>query len=53
MKTLIEKAGYKVEYNGSKSWFVCDETGDCLFSTNSERKAINRFNKILNDAGVQ
>ena len=47
MKTVIEAKGFKVEFNGSKTWFVTDSNGDAWFATDSEKKAINRFNKII------
>ena len=46
MKTIIEEKGFKVTFNGSCTWFVVDSNGDAWFSTNTERKALNRFKKI-------
>lgn len=46
MKTITEKVVFKVQHNGGKTWFVVDNTGQCWFATDTERKALNRLNKI-------
>lgn len=42
---------YKIESNASKTWTVINDNGDCLFATNTERKAKNFLKRTLEMAG--
>ena len=52
MKTLRNEKGFKIEFNGSSTYFITDVNGTAWYCTNTERKANNRFNKILKNAGL-
>jgi hypothetical protein len=47
MKTIIEIQDYKITKNGLTTYFVIDSANQCLFATNTERKAMNFFKKVL------
>lgn len=55
MQTIESNKEYKIEFNGSSTWFVSYETefdGDsCIGAFNTERKARNFFNRTLKDRG--
>lgn len=56
MKTIETHKEYKIEFNGSDTWYVSYEVnGDetCIFATNTERKARNFFNSTLKSAGLK
>lgn len=39
---------YKIEFNGSETWMVIDiKNNDCLFATNTKRKAENYLDRYL------
>jgi hypothetical protein len=47
--TNFEKAqanGYHIRFNGSSTWMIIDEHGDCFGYYNTERKAQNAMNRI-------
>jgi len=52
MTTLQNTNGFKIEFNGSTTYFVSDETGTCVFYTDTLRKAKNRLSSILKDSGL-
>lgn len=52
MKTIKEQNGFKIEFNGSCTYFITDCNGDVWDMVDTERKANNRFNKILKGAGL-
>lgn len=52
MKTITSNSYAKVIFNGSATYMVVDTAGQCLFSTSSKVKALNRFAKISKDANV-
>jgi hypothetical protein len=52
METITETKGFKIEFNGSKTYFVTDNQGDVWFSTDTLKKATNRLNKILTQSGL-
>ena len=52
MTTITETKGFKIEFNGSKTYFVTDEHGQVWFSTDTEKKATNKLNKILTQSGL-
>lgn len=52
METIREKKGFKIEFNGSTTYFITDEHGDVWDRVDTERKANNRLNKILKNAGL-
>lgn len=45
MTTIATKNNIKVEFNGSKTYFVSNEF-ECVKYFDTERKAINYMNKI-------
>lgn len=47
METIATKGDYKVEFNGSSTYFVTDNNGTVLYRESSERKIMNRFKKVL------
>lgn len=52
MTTLTNTNGFKIEFNGSATYFVSNEF-DCLGYFPTERKAKNFLNRALKDAGIQ
>ena len=52
MKTIKEQNGFKIEFNGKNTYFITDSNGDVWDRTDTERKANNRFNKILKSSGL-
>ncbi len=48
-KNLNEYA--KIEFNGSKTYMVINNTNQCLFVTSSEIKAKNFLSKLLKNLG--
>lgn len=47
MKTIITSNDFKIEFNGSNTYFVTDNNGDAWYVVNTLRKAKNKLNKIL------
>lgn len=51
MQVIESNKEFKIEFNGSKTWFVSYETevdGDtCIGRFNTERKARNCFNRAV------
>jgi hypothetical protein len=41
----------RIEFNGSKTYMVIDSANQCLFATQSEKKAKNFLAKVLKNAG--
>lgn len=52
MKTVRQENGYTIEFNGSSTYFVTDDTDTCIFATDTERKANNFLNSTLKYQGV-
>lgn len=55
MQTIETHKEYKIEFNGSRTYFVSytvDGEDTCIFRTNTERKARNFFNSTLKAAGI-
>ena len=52
MTTITETNGFKIEFNGSKTYFVTDEHGQVLARTETLRTATNKLNKILTQSGL-
>jgi len=52
MTTITNTNGFKLEFNGSKTYFITDNNGQVWFSTDTLKKAINRLNKILTQSGL-
>jgi len=52
MTTITETKRFKIEFNGSKTYFITDDTGQVWFSTYTLKKATNRLNKILTQSGL-
>ena len=50
MEIIREEFGYKIYYNGTNSFFVCNEHEDCIFGTISKIKANNFLNRVLSNA---
>ena len=53
METLHTTSDYKITFNGSSTYMVIDNNNDCHFATNTERKAINYLNKLLDCLGIE
>ena len=53
MTTLTAQANFKIQFNGSSTYFIVDTNGDCWGRTNTERKAKNILRKILTDSGIE
>lgn len=54
MKTTVKTNGeYAVEFNGSSTWFLNDKNGDCYGYYDTERKAVNAYNRTCKSAGVE
>ena len=51
MKTIKKQNGFKIEFNGKSTYFITDSSGNVWGRTDTERKANNRFNKILKFQG--
>lgn len=47
MTIIVTKGDYKVEFNGSSTYFVTDNECNILHRESSERKIMNRFKKVL------
>jgi hypothetical protein len=47
MITIIETNGYKITFNGSRTYFVTDSADQCYLATTTLRKAKNRLNSVL------
>ncbi len=47
METLIETKEFKITFNGSATYFVIDDCGQCRLSTNTLRKAKNHLKRLL------
>jgi len=52
MSTLREEKGFKIEFNGSSTYFVTDVNGDAWEVVSTLRTANNRMNKILKASGL-
>jgi len=46
MTTIIESTNFKVQFNGSATYFVIDNVGTCWKTFSTERKALNYFKKL-------
>ena len=46
MTTIIENTNFKIQFNGSATYFIIDNTGTCWKTFNTERKALNYFKKL-------
>lgn len=48
MEILKKAKGWQIEFNGSDTYFVvCSDFGDCVFYTDTLRKAENKFNSLV------
>lgn len=52
METIKKTNGYEITFNGSKTYFLNDDNGDCLGYFDTERKANNALKRVLKDAGI-
>lgn len=52
METITNANGFKLQFNGSKTYFIIDNTNQVWFATDTLRKAKNRLNKILTQSGL-
>lgn len=52
MTTIAKQNGFKIEFNGSSTYFITDENGDVWGRKDTERKAKNLFKKVLQTQGV-
>jgi len=46
MTIIATNKDFKVEFNGSATYFVTDNNGDCWKTYKSEKAAINYMNKV-------
>lgn len=53
MTTLIAHDNFKIQFNGSFTYMIVDNNGDCWGRTDSERKAKNKLRKILADMNIE
>jgi len=51
MTETAKANGYEIKFNGGKTWIVVSD-GDCIFTTDTERKAKNYLSRTLKDAGL-
>ena len=51
MTETAKANGYEIKSNGSKTWMVMSDE-DCIFATDTERKAKNYLARTLRDAGL-
>ena len=51
MTETAKTNGYEIKSNGSKTWMVMSDE-DCIFATDTERKAKNYLARTLRDAGL-
>lgn len=52
MKIIAQNTEFKIEFNGSATYFVTDSTGHCWKTFGTERKALNFFNKVSHASGI-
>lgn len=52
MTIVAQNSEYKVEFNGSKTYMIVDNFGDCVMVKSSEKSAINYFNKLSKQCGI-
>ena len=52
MKTVIENKEFKVVFNGSATYMIIDNNNDCWKTTDTERKALNYFNRVSKQCGI-
>lgn len=52
METIISNKNLKVQFNGSSTYFLIDNTDFCLKTFKTKRKAINYFNKTSEMLGL-
>jgi|TARA_R110000744_G_C19124951_1_gene536394 2-iminoacetate synthase ThiH len=45
--TLITAGDFRIDFNGSATYMIVDNNGDCWDCVDTLRKAKNRLNKIL------
>lgn len=53
MEIVTNQHGYKVEFNGSKTWFLSDINNDCYGHFSTKRKAINALKRTLKYANLE
>lgn len=53
MKTLISNSKFNITFNGSSTYFVSYNEGDCVFATSSKVKANNFYKKASKCAGAK
>lgn len=53
MTIVTSQHGYKVEFNGSSTWFLSDCHDDCYGHFSTERKAINALKRTLKYANLE
>lgn len=47
MTTIATKGDFKVEFNGSSTYFITDNFGTVWNRESTERKIINKFKKLI------
>ena len=52
MTTLKQNSEFKILFNGSTTYMIVDNNGDCWKTLTTERTANNYFNKVSKLAGV-
>ena len=51
-KPVYSTGDMRTQFNGKDTWLVINSVGDCVFTTDTERKATNYMNRALRDEGV-
>ena len=46
-KTKTNQINYAIQYNGSSTYMVVNNNGDCLFATDTLRKATNFLKRAV------
>jgi len=52
-KMTTKKQYAEIIFNGSNTYMVVDSANQCLFATQSERKAKNFLKRVLFSVGIQ
>ena len=52
MTIIAQNSEFKVEFNGGSTYMIVDNQGTCWMVKDTERKALNYFNKVSKSHGV-
>jgi len=51
MKVLAKNSEFTLQFNGSSTYMIVDIFGECLMTKQSERTALNYYNKVSKLSG--